>query len=70
MREEVVYAIFMELQKVCGALDKYICLENLEGYSMGPQVFRILRVYWDLLRMVVRTRGYYETAFQGFQEVA
>ena len=36
---------------------------------MGPQACRILRTYWDWLRMVARAGGYYRTTFKGFRGV-
>ena len=36
MREEVLYAIFMELHKAYDASDRKICLGILEGYVLGP----------------------------------
>ena len=36
MREEILYVIFLDLYKACGALDRDICLEILEGYGVGP----------------------------------
>ena len=42
MREEVLYMIFLDLHKAYDALDRYRCLEILEGYDVGPQSCRIL----------------------------
>ena len=42
---------------------------NTGVYGVGPQSRRILRMYWDRLRMVARVGGYYGTAFQGFRGV-
>ena len=36
---------------------------------MGPQSHCILRTYWDWLRMVARSGGYYMNASQGFMWV-
>ena len=49
MREEVLYVIFLDLQKAYDALDKERCLEILEGYSVGPRACRILQTYWGRL---------------------
>ena len=57
MREEVLYVIFLFLHKKYDALDRYRCLEIMEGYSMGPQARRILRTYWVWLQMVARAGG-------------
>ena len=57
MREEVVHVIFMYMHKVYNALYRVKCLEILEGYGMVPQARRILREYWENLRMVARPGG-------------
>ena len=67
MREEVLYTIFLDLHRSYATLDSDRCLEILEGYSMVPQAHRVLREYWDRLRMVARVGGYYGVSFQGFR---
>ena len=57
MREEVLYLIFMDMYNSYDPLYKYILLEILEGYGVGPQARRILWVYWDRLQMVVHSGG-------------
>ena len=69
MREEVLYVIFMELHKAYDDLDRDICLEILEGYGVGPGSCSILWMYWDRLRMFVRSGGYYGNSFKGFRGV-
>ena len=56
-REEVLHVIFLELHNAYDTLDRDRCLEILEGYRVGPQAHRILRVYWDRLWMVARAGG-------------
>ena len=65
MREEVLYLIFLDLNKAYDALDRYRCLEILEGYGVGPQYWRLLRTYWGKMTMVVQAGGYYGYAFKG-----
>ena len=65
MREEVLYVIFLDLQKVYDALDRYRCQEILEGYRVGPRARQLLRKYWGKMTMVARTGGYYRTAYKG-----
>ena len=65
MREEVLYVIFLDLTKVCDALDRSRCLEILEGYGVGPSARRLLTTYWRRLTMVARAGGYYSEAFKG-----
>ena len=65
LREEVLYVIFLDLHKVYDALDRSRCLEILEGYGVGPRVWRLLQTYWQRLTMVARAGGYYGAALQG-----
>ena len=46
MREEVLYNVFLELQKYYDALEIERCTEILIGYGVGPHTKRILRHYW------------------------
>ena len=70
MSEEVLYVIFMYLNKLYDTLEMYRCLEILYGCGVGPRSHRILRVCWDRLRIVAHAGGYYGTVFQGFRGVA
>ena len=69
LRGEVMYVIFLDLQKAYDALDRSRCLEILEGYGVGPRARRLLQNYWKRLTMVAREGGYYGTAFKGEQGV-
>ena len=66
MREEVLYAIFIDLHKDYYALDRDRFLEILDGYGVGTRARLILRPYWDRIRMVACAGGYYRAEFQGF----
>ena len=68
LREEVLYIIFLDLHKAYDALDRYMCLEILEGYGVGPrpQACWLLQTYWRRLTMVARAGGYYRAAFKGY----
>ena len=41
----------------------------MEGSSVKPRALHILCEYWDRLRMVACTGGYYGAAFKGFRGV-
>ena len=45
IREDFLYVIFLDLKKAYDALDRYRCLEIMEGYGVGPQACCILQVY-------------------------
>ena len=42
-----------------------MCLGILEVYGVGPRALRILRRYWENLKMVVQAVGYYGATFRG-----
>ena len=46
MREEVLYAIFLVLHKVCNALYRNRLMDILEGFIVGPRYHCILCEYW------------------------
>ena len=54
-----------DLTKAYDALERSRILEILEGYGVGKQVQRLLRVYWNTSTMVARAGGYYGTGFKG-----
>ena len=54
LREKILYMIFLDLHKAYDALDRYRCINILEGYGVGPQACRLLWTYWSRLRMVTR----------------
>ena len=57
--------IFLDLHKAYNALDRFRCLEILEGYGIRPRARNLLKHYWHRLTMVARARGYYGAAFWG-----
>ena len=65
MSEEVLYVIFMDLNKAYDTLDSSRSLEILKGYGVGERVRRLLREYWNKSTMVARAGGYYGTGFKG-----
>ena len=65
MREAVLHTIFMELQKLYGALDHDRCLYILERYVVGPRILRLMRAYWDQIRVVLKYGVYFVPPFQG-----
>ena len=54
LREEVLYVIFLELNKEYDALDWSRCPEILEGWGVVPWACRLFRTYWRRLTMVAR----------------
>ena len=42
LREQFLNAIFLELHKVCDALDRSRCLSILECYGVGPRALHLL----------------------------
>ena len=56
MREEFLHTIFLELHKAYNALDRFRCLDILEGYGVGTRSLRLLHRYWELLRRTLPRR--------------
>ena len=54
MREEVLYKVFLDLQKAYETLDQYRCMDILVGYGVDLRMERILKDYWDHLPIVAR----------------
>ena len=54
MKESVLNVILLDLHKAHNALDRYRCLEILEGYGVGPRALRLLCRYWGRMKMVAR----------------
>ena len=50
-------------------MDRGRCLEILEGYGVGPNILRLIRVFWDIALMACRTGGYYCKPFQAHRGV-
>ena len=65
LREEVLYVIFLNLNKEYDALERSMCLGIMEGYGVGPQACRILKTYWSRLRMVISEGGHCRAVFTG-----
>ena len=59
MREEVLFEVFLNLQKAYDALDWDIYLDILATYRFGPRTIQLLQTYWDRLTMVARAGGYF-----------
>ena len=55
LREEVLYVIFLDLQKAYDALDRFGCLEILEGYGLGP--LATIVIFPQYTRSSQRARG-------------
>ena len=45
LREEFLYVICLDLHKAYDALDRYRCLDILEGSGVGPRSRQILQTY-------------------------
>ena len=58
LKEEVLYVIFLDLNKAYEALYRSRCLKILDGYGVGTRAYRLLRTYWSWLRMLAEVEGY------------
>ena len=57
LREVVLHAILLYLHKSYDALDRFRCLDILEGCGVGNRALRLLHRYWERLKMVAQTGG-------------
>ena len=65
MMEEVLYEIFLDLNKAYNALDCGRCLDILAAYDVGPWELSLLCRYWDRLLMLARAGVYFGSPFKG-----
>ena len=66
MRENVLYAIFLNMLKVYDVSERDRCMEILKVFGVGTQACCVLRAYLYRLSMVVCAGVYYSAALQGF----
>ena len=64
LREVVIYAIFLDLQKAYNALGRSRCLDILKVCGVGPRDLCLFRMYWESLNMVAHAGGYYVEPFR------
>ena len=57
MRKEVLYASFLNLNKVYDNLYRSRCVDILEGSVVGSRALYLRRRYWERLQMVERMGG-------------
>ena len=65
LRDVVLHAILLDLHKAYNALGRTRCLYILEIYGLGPRDLNLLCRYWERLKMVAQTGGYYGEPFRG-----
>ena len=56
--------IYLDLHKAYDGVERFRCLEILEGYGVGTQACWILQTYLSRLKMVAGAGGYYGAAFK------
>ena len=64
LKADVLYVILLYMHKGYDVLDRSMCLDILEGYSVGLHARRLLQIYWRRLTIISRAGGYYGTVFQ------
>ena len=60
---QTLFQVFLDLMKAYDTLDHDCTLAILEGYGVGPNIRRLLRLFWCKLRLCPRQRGYYGKRF-------
>ena len=69
LREEVLYEIFINIQKYYNALYQDRCLDILKGCGVGTQSLLLLIQYWYHLVMMVRSSSYHGETLEVYREV-
>ncbi len=67
--QEPLYQIYLDLRKAYDALDRGQCLEILVGYSVGPNLLRLQKNFWDNAKMVCCAGGNYGLPFEAHRGV-
>ena len=63
--EDVLFEVFLDIQKAYNALDWERSLELLAEYRVSLRTLRLLRKYWDQLTMVDKDGRYSGRSFKG-----
>jgi hypothetical protein len=63
LEQEPFYGVFLDLKKAFNAMDRERCLLILEGYSVGPNMVRLIDNFWRVATMVCRVSGNYGGSF-------
>ncbi|KAL7545958.1 hypothetical protein ACHAWF_009309, partial [Thalassiosira exigua] len=63
LEQKPFFAIFIDLRKAFDAMDRGRCLRILRGYGVGPNIRRLIKLFWTLAEMVCRAGGNYGTPF-------
>ncbi len=62
--QEPLYQIYLDLRKAYDALDWEHCLKILAGYSVGPNIFRLQKIFLNNAKMVCCVGGNYGSSFE------
>ena len=49
---EQMFKVFIEIQTAYNSLDRWICMKILRGYGLGPNIQKIIQIYWDRKNVV------------------
>ena len=63
IKQVPIYGIFIDLQKVCNAMDRVRYLEILEAYDVGLKILRVIWYFWDHAVLVCCAGGCYGIPF-------
>ena len=64
MRDTVLRPIFLSLRKAYNVLYRYLFLDILVGYGVGPMTLHILQTYWVRIQVAAKAGGRYGSVFQ------
>ena len=63
LEQQPFYGVFLDLRKAFDAMDRGRCLKILEGYGVGPNMLRLIKLFWDRAVLVCRASGVYGEPF-------
>ena len=63
LEAKAFFAIFIDLKKAFDAMGREQCLDLLKGYGVGPNMWRLIKFFWDNAVMVCRALGNYGRPF-------
>ena len=69
VEQDPLFAVFIDLRKAFDAMDRGRILEILENYGVGPNILRLIKLFWLKAELVCRANGRYGQGFRQFRGV-
>ena len=65
--QDLMFLVFLDLQKAYNNIDRGRLLTTLEGYGSGPHMCSILEVFWNQQEVVTHQNSYHNQHFKETQ---